>query len=154
MMMKNDLELIFWNLRARSEIPANLQGQFSVSGQSFLQWAATTLKGLGEFQNKVLDHFLPLFLRKKCNFKTRDFSPLIKWDRAGVIWKSHFSIIDLNLCLWLIITRKYTIFFCWCEGSNYLPIYADRRLQESKLLKKKLAIMFLDNVMSVNFFYT
>ena len=51
--------------RAPSEVPANLPGQFSLSGQIYLHWAAATLKGLGEFQNKVLDHFLPLFLSKK-----------------------------------------------------------------------------------------
>ena len=38
--------------QAPSEIPANLPGQFSPSGQIFLHWAAATLKGLGEFQNK------------------------------------------------------------------------------------------------------
>ena len=32
--------------------PANLPGQFSQSGQIFLHWAAATLKGLGQFQNK------------------------------------------------------------------------------------------------------
>ena len=37
---------------APSEIPANLPGQFSLSGQIFLQWAAATLKGLVGFQNK------------------------------------------------------------------------------------------------------
>ena len=72
--------------QAPSEIPANLPGQNSHSGQIFLRWAAATLKGLGEFQNKVLDHFLPLFLSKKnVNFKTRDFSPLIKRNLAGVV---------------------------------------------------------------------
>ena len=35
-----------------SELPANLPGQFSLSGQLFLHWAAATLKGLVEFQNK------------------------------------------------------------------------------------------------------
>ena len=35
-----------------SEIPANLPGQFSLSGQIFLHWAAATLKGLVGFQNK------------------------------------------------------------------------------------------------------
>ena len=34
-----------------SEIPANLPGQFSLSGQIFLHWAAATLKGLVGFQN-------------------------------------------------------------------------------------------------------
>ena len=38
--------------QAPSEIPANLPGKFSHSGQKFLHWAAATLKGLGEFQNK------------------------------------------------------------------------------------------------------
>ena len=38
--------------RAPSEIPAKLPGQFGHSGQIFLHWAAATLKGLGEFQNK------------------------------------------------------------------------------------------------------
>ena len=38
--------------RAPSEIPANLPGKFGLSGQIFLHWAAATLKGLSEFQNK------------------------------------------------------------------------------------------------------
>ena len=37
---------------APSEIPTNLPGQFILSGQTFLHWAAVTMKGLGEFQNK------------------------------------------------------------------------------------------------------
>ena len=56
------------------------------SGQIFLHWAAATLKGLGEIQNKVLNPFLPLFLSIKIvNFKTRDFIPLIKGELAFVI---------------------------------------------------------------------
>ena len=39
-------------LHAPSEIPANLPGQFSRSGQIFLHWAAATLKGHVGFQNK------------------------------------------------------------------------------------------------------
>ena len=38
--------------RAPSEIPASLPGKFSPTGQFFWHWAAATLKGLGEFQNK------------------------------------------------------------------------------------------------------
>jgi hypothetical protein len=38
--------------QAPSEIPANLPGQFSLTGQIFLHCVAATLKGLGEFQNK------------------------------------------------------------------------------------------------------
>ena len=33
-------------------IPAKLPGQFSPNGKIFWQWAAATLKGLSEFQNK------------------------------------------------------------------------------------------------------
>jgi hypothetical protein len=47
-------------------VMANLPGQFSLSGQIFLHWAAATLKGLSEFQNKkILDHFSPSFISQK-----------------------------------------------------------------------------------------
>ena len=54
MMVKSVLVFVFFFeiLQAPSELPANLTGQFSLSGQLFLQWAAATLKGLVEFQNK------------------------------------------------------------------------------------------------------
>ena len=51
-MMKNGLEFFFEIHRALSEVPANLLGQFSLSRQIFLHWAAVTLKGLCEFQKK------------------------------------------------------------------------------------------------------
>ena len=52
-MMKNDVEFFYFEIRrAPSEIPANLPGQLSLSGQIFLHWAAATLKGLVEFQNE------------------------------------------------------------------------------------------------------
>jgi hypothetical protein len=38
--------------KSGSEIHANLPGNFSLSEQIFLHWAAATLKGLVEFQNK------------------------------------------------------------------------------------------------------
>ena len=55
--LKNDGEkwsifYYFEILRALSEKPANLPGQFSPSGQIFLHWAAATLKGQVGFQNK------------------------------------------------------------------------------------------------------
>jgi hypothetical protein len=37
---------------AASKILANLPGQFSLSGQIFLHWAAATLLGLAEIQNE------------------------------------------------------------------------------------------------------
>ena len=52
-MVKSGLEFFYFEIhQAPSEIPANLPGQFSHSGQIFLNWAAATLKGLGEFQIK------------------------------------------------------------------------------------------------------
>ena len=54
--LRNDVKkwsrIYFEFHQARSEIPAKLPGQFGQSGQIFLHWAAATLKGLGQFQNK------------------------------------------------------------------------------------------------------
>ena len=55
--LKNDGEkwyriFYFENQRAPSEINTKLPGQFSLSWQMFLHWAAVILKGLAEFQNK------------------------------------------------------------------------------------------------------
>ena len=58
MMVKSGLEFYFQILLSPSEIPANLPGQFSHSGQIFLHWAAAVLKGLGQFQNKFQTTFL------------------------------------------------------------------------------------------------
>jgi hypothetical protein len=52
MMVKSGLVFYFEILLAHSELPANLPGQFSLSGQLFLHWAAANLKGVVEFQNK------------------------------------------------------------------------------------------------------
>ena len=51
MTVKSGLEFIL-NSPGPSEIPAKLPDQFGHSGKIFLHWAAATLKGLGEFQNK------------------------------------------------------------------------------------------------------
>jgi hypothetical protein len=61
MMVKSGLEFYFEIHRAPSEIPAKLPSQFSHSGQIILHRAAATLKGLNEYQNKILDHFSPSF---------------------------------------------------------------------------------------------
>jgi hypothetical protein len=56
--------------RAPSEIPANLPGLFSLSGPMFFHWAAATLKGLVQFQNKKnLDYFSSAFLSQKWSFQ-------------------------------------------------------------------------------------
>ena len=56
-----------------------MPGQFGHCGQTFLHWAAATLKGLGEFQNKKSRPlFTIIFKKKNGDFKTQDFSPLIK----------------------------------------------------------------------------
>ena len=75
--LKNDAKkrskIYFEHQRAPTEIPAELPGQFSHSRRMLLHWAAATLKGLDEFQNKVLDNFLPLFLSKKVQFQDSRF---------------------------------------------------------------------------------
>ena len=53
MMKKSGLGFFYFEIqRAPSKIPANLPGQFSLSGPFFLHWAAATRKGLVQFQNK------------------------------------------------------------------------------------------------------
>ena len=53
MMTKSGLEFFYFEIeQAPSEIPANQPGQFSLSGPIFLHWAAATLKGLDQFQNR------------------------------------------------------------------------------------------------------
>jgi hypothetical protein len=71
MMVKSGLVFFYFEiLLAPSELPDNMPGQFSLSGQLFLHWAAATLKGLVEFQNeKKLDHFSPSYLIKNVGFK-------------------------------------------------------------------------------------
>ena len=55
MKSKSGLEFFcFQIMLAPSELPAKLPGQFSLSGQTFLDWAAATLKGLSEFQNEKI----------------------------------------------------------------------------------------------------
>ena len=96
MMVKSGLEFIL-KLTEPLQIPAKLPGQFSHCGQIFLHWAAATLKGLGEFPNKKSRPILPSFLRKNGNFKTRDFSPLIKRVLAGVLsmyWVSVMWVVE------------------------------------------------------------
>ena len=52
MMVKSGLVFYLEILLAPLELPVNLPGQFSLSGQIFLHWAAANLNGLVEFQNK------------------------------------------------------------------------------------------------------
>ena len=72
-----------------------LPGQFSHYGQIVLHWAAATLKGLGEFQDKVLDQFLTLFLSATMSISTL---PVKFWTlaisnsgRLGVSLKGHIG---------------------------------------------------------------
>ena len=51
--------------RAPSEIPAKLPDQFGHSGQIFVHWAAATLKGIGELQNKKSRPLSTIIFKKK-----------------------------------------------------------------------------------------
>ena len=81
-MVKNGLEFIlkFTKPLQRYLLP----GQLGHSGQIFLNWAAATLKGLGEFQNKKSRPLFTIIPVKNGNFRTQDFSPLIKRVLTGV----------------------------------------------------------------------
>ena len=59
--------------KAPSEILANLPGQFSLSGQIFLHWAAATLKGLDEFQNENERPIVTIIFSQKCQFQDSRF---------------------------------------------------------------------------------
>ena len=70
MMVKSGLVFYFEILLAPSELLTNLPGQFSLSGQLFLYWAAATLKRLVEIQKeKKLDHFSPSYSTQNVGFK-------------------------------------------------------------------------------------
>ena len=66
-MVKSGLEFFYFEIyRAPSEKPANLSGQFSLSGKIFCTGQQQLRKGLGEFQNKKnLDHISSSFLSPK-----------------------------------------------------------------------------------------
>ena len=57
----------------------------SESPEIVLDCTTPTLKGLGGFQNKKSRPQLPSFLSKNGDFKTRDFSRLIKRVSTGVL---------------------------------------------------------------------
>ena len=77
MIVKSGLDFFYFDIqRAPSEIPANLPGQFSLTGQIFLHWAAASLQGLGEYKKKVLHIFFRqllahLYNKKKLDIYTR-----------------------------------------------------------------------------------
>ena len=51
MIVQNGQEKINLKFQVPPQIPADQPGQFSLSGQLFLHWAAATLNGHVEFQN-------------------------------------------------------------------------------------------------------
>ena len=109
--------------QAPSEIPANLPCQFSLTGQICLHWAAATLKGLGEFQKKVVDHFLLLFLGKKCQFQDSRFQSTYKMRSSWCDWCC--SSKDDNLFWWKLL-----------NVSNHVPC----GLRASEVFKKDLML--------------
>ena len=72
MIVKSGLAFYFEILLAPSELPANLPGQFSLSRQLCLHWAAATLKEPVELKKK-LDYFSPSYLTQKCWFQDLRF---------------------------------------------------------------------------------
>ena len=87
MTLKSGIDFFLYEIeQTPSEIPANLQGQFSLSGPIFLHWAATTLKGLVQFQNKKnLDHYSPSFLSQKWSFQESTYKMSSRWCELGLV---------------------------------------------------------------------
>ena len=86
MMVKSGLEFFYFEIhRAPLEIPANMLGQFSLLGQMFLHWAAATLKGLVQFQNKKNSRPLFTIIFKPKIVLSRVFSLLILAVLGGVL---------------------------------------------------------------------
>ena len=66
MMVKSGLDFFYFEIhRAPSEIPANLPGQFSLSGQIFLHWTANKGKKSLEIS---LQFFIYIFMSEFQNF--------------------------------------------------------------------------------------
>ena len=80
--VKKYFEIPWWP----SDIPANLPGQFSLSGQIFLHWAAATLKAIVEFQNNF---FTPLFI---IIFKPKMVSNLRK-NFLCIVWHQKPTVL-------------------------------------------------------------
>ena len=100
--MKNGLDFL---LNTLSPFKDTWPGQFSLSGQIFLHWAAVTLKGLSEFQNKKSRPlFTIIFKLKNDTFKTRDFTPLIKRVITGV--RCVASLYTVKKCVMCLVQNK------------------------------------------------
>ena len=75
MMVKSGLVFFHFEiLLAPSEIPANLPGQFSLSGQIFLHWAGATMKGSRISKKKSRPLFIITFNSKMLVLRTEILS--------------------------------------------------------------------------------
>ena len=81
--------------QAPSEILANLPGQFSPNGQIFGTGQQQLWRGSVNFKINSRPLFTIIFKLKNDNFKTRDFSPLIKRVITGVLYVK-VKIIDFH----------------------------------------------------------
>ena len=93
MMVESGLDFFYFEIhRAPSEIPANLPGQFSLSGQIFMHWAAATLKRLSEFQNdKIQTTFHHHLYDKNVNFKSQLVLLKIYFQNGEIYDKKSFQ---------------------------------------------------------------
>ena len=105
---KNYFEIPRWP----SEIPANLPGQFSLSGQIFLHLAAAALKAIAE---SFLDHFSLSFLSLKwCQISVRIFCVLsgtknLQWGVLQFHKLSNakdFSCFPKNNCHLAVLVKR------------------------------------------------
>ena len=122
-MVVKKFSIFFEIQRWPSEIPANLPGQFSLSGQNVLHWAAATLKAIMEFWTKIRDHFSPSFFSQKwCQIFVRIFCVLsgtknLQWFHAQLEQKNLNDILSDFWCY-----KELKILFCriWDYRNNFI----------------------------------
>ena len=82
----------------KKNILANLPGQFSLSGQIFLHWAAATLKGLVEFQNKNSRPLFTIIFNSKILVSRSEILVYLFWEfyLGGVVYLQKLD--QKNVC--------------------------------------------------------
>ena len=99
MMIKSGHEFILKFTKPLQRYLLSCQANSAILGSYFCTGQQQLGKGLVNFKIKSLNHFYHPFQVKSSNFKTRDFSPLIKGVLAGVA--------RLSQPTWLLETWEY-----------------------------------------------
>ena len=116
-----------------SKVPADLPGQFSLSRQFFLHWAAATLKGLVEFQNEKTRPLFTIIFNSKMMVSWSGILVHLFQEFEAVITRSHHlghikgSLMSERFSLWLKSQKK---------GAKSQPWASSLRVVKVELFKK------------------